>query len=132
MNRLGKYKFLSLFLLSAASPFVQSATSDYDLAKVDKHPIPREIHFQLWQEIALKQCDKAWKNHNTSPENCRQIVSTRGPECEQKQALSTPETISSKSQSKEIGRAYLQCTLPYAFCKDIEVRTEQEARERCR
>ena len=48
------------------------------------------------------------------------------------EAPSTPAMVSSMAVSKDVGRKYLHCAVPFYFCKGMEVKTEKEAREQCR
>lgn len=131
-TRLYTHKVFLFALLFSALHATTGRASDYALSTVDKKPVPRSVLFQLWHEIALKQCDHAEERNNTSPQNCREIIAKRGPKCETAMIGNTPEIINKKSQSRQIGRKYLQCALPYYFCNGIEVRTEEEARKTCR
>lgn len=106
-------------------------TASYDLARVDENPIPRFILFKLWHDVALKECAQAQKRHNLMPDECRAKVNERHAACEASAAAGAPETIDSKVVSKRLGRAYLQCVTPYYFCKGVEVRNDQEARQYC-
>jgi hypothetical protein len=132
MMKLNKHKPLALLLLFIAFRAFAGDTGNYDLSTTDKHPIPTAVIFKLWHEVALKYCDNAWKNHNISPEHCRKIVAMRGVDCENMMKQSLPEIVSTKLFSKQIGRKYLWCSLPYTFCNGVEARTDQEVRARCK
>ena len=107
------------------------AFAEYSLKEVEARPIPKAKLLELWKKVAMDRCEEALKNHNTSPEQCRQITSERFEACVASLPEGTSEIISTRSENREIGRHLLYCSTPYYFCKGVEVRNEQEARARC-
>lgn len=105
--------------------------SQFDLAKVEGRPIPKEVLFQLWKEVGLQRCADADKNHNLTPNQCRGKVSERHPSCAQSAAASAPAIVGETALAKRLGRQYLECVTPYYFCSGVEVRSEEEARRYC-
>lgn len=114
-----------------ASEAGSADASHYDLAKVEEHPIPRDVLFQLWKALALQRCVNAEKDHNLTSQQCRALVEERHPDCARSAAKDAPALIAEKSLSKQLGRRYLDCATPYFFCKGVEVRSEEEARRHC-
>ena len=108
------------------------AQAPYSLKTVEAQPIPRAEIFPLWREVALQQCADARKRFNLSRDECLQEIANRADACTVAQAPSTPAIVSSTAASKDVGRKYLQCAVPFYFCKGVEVKTEKEVREQCR
>ena len=108
------------------------AQAPYSLKTLEVQPIPRAEILQLWREVALQQCADARKRFNLSREECLQEIAKRADACMVAQAPSTPAMVSSMAVSKDVGRKYLHCAVPFYFCKGMEVKTEKEAREQCR
>jgi hypothetical protein len=113
------------------APISGPDASQFDLAKIEQQPIPKEVLFQLWKEVALQRCADASKNHNLTPNQCREKVSERHPNCARSAADSAPKIVREITLSKQLGRQYLECATPYYFCNGVEVRTEEEARRYC-
>ncbi|CAN7608528.1 MULTISPECIES: hypothetical protein [unclassified Acidovorax] len=108
------------------------AQAPYSLKTVEARPIPRDDILQLWREVALQQCADARKRFNLSNEECLREIARRADACTVSQAPSTPALVASTAVSKDIGRKYLQCAVPYYFCRGVEVKTEKEALAQCR
>lgn len=105
--------------------------TQYDLSKVEERPIPKDVFFQLWKNVALQKCADAEKNHNLTPDQCRQKIEERHSNCARSAVTSAPQLIAEKAVAKQLGKQYLDCATPYFFCKGVEVRTEEEARQYC-
>lgn len=103
----------------------------YSLAKVAENPIPQGDFFALWREVADRQCDDAKDKHNITPLACRQSIDKKHAACERAAGLDAPKVIGDPVLSKSLARKYLQCVTPYYFCNGVEVRTEDEVRQRC-
>lgn len=108
------------------------AQSPYSLKTVEARPIPRDDILQLWKEVALQQCADSRKRFNLSNEECLREVTRRADACTASQAPSTPALVSSTAVSKDVGRKYLHCAVPYYFCNGVEVKTEKEVLAQCR
>ena len=106
-------------------------TSRFSLAKLEEQPVPKTVLFKLWEEVALQGCSDAAKQHNLTPERCRETVSERHADCERASMARAPELIGERALSKRLGRQYLDCVTPYYFCKGIEVRSEEDAKKHC-
>lgn len=107
------------------------AQAPYSLKTVGARPIPRDDILQLWREVALQQCADSRKRFNLSNEECLREITRRADACTASQAPSTPALVASTAVSKDIGRKYLHCAVPYYFCKGVEVKTEKEVLARC-
>ncbi len=125
-------KLFALSLMSLSFVAFAGVAGSYDLRTIEKRPIPKVELFKLWHGVALKQCVNAPKDKNLSEEKCRELIETRGRECQKTMESDFPEVIDNQTVSKEVGRQYLSCALPYYFCGGVEVHNEQEAREHCR
>jgi hypothetical protein len=132
---------LALSFLAAAAGLSPSAPGQaqtpghpntYSLKTVEKNPIPRDEHFLLWREVALKACDNARSRFNLAEPECRQIVGARAANCAVQLAGSTPARITSTDVARSVGRQYLNCATPYYFCNGVEVKSEEEALVRCK
>ncbi|PTT88584.1 hypothetical protein DBR42_09465 [Pelomonas sp. HMWF004] len=106
-------------------------TSSYSLASVAERPIPKEEFFSLWTDVALKRCDDARANHNLTPEECRGKVKQRRVSCEPDASRGAPDKVGDAMLAKQLGRQYLGCVTPHYFCKGVEVKSEEAAREKC-
>jgi hypothetical protein len=106
-------------------------TSSYSLSAVAERPVPKQEFFSLWTDVALARCADAKANHNLTPEECREKVRQRRVSCEPEAGRSAPETVGSKELAKQLGRQYLDCVTPHYFCKGVEVKSEEAAREKC-
>ena len=136
MNKLRQFAIMlcSTFCIciSCAQAATPSDRTDYSLKTVEAKPIPKREFFDLWTIVALKMCGEAKKNHNIVPEQCRTIVEERQSSCETALTSKTPTLIGNLTVSRQIGREYLNCVTPGYFCRGVEVKTETEARERCK
>lgn len=108
------------------------AQAPYSLKTVEAQPIPRGEILLLWREVALQQCADARKRFNLSHDDCLREVGKRADACTAAQMSSTPAIVSSMAVSKDVGRKYLHCAVPFYFCKGVEVKTEKEVLEQCR
>jgi hypothetical protein len=124
-------------LLPSSSSWAQTAapsrpaSSSYSLKTVEENPIPRDEHFLLWREVALKSCADSRKRFNLSEAECVDVISKRADSCAAKLAPSTPNTIYRNVIAREVGRRYLQCATPYYFCNDFEAKTVPEVIAHC-
>jgi hypothetical protein len=114
----------------AAAPS-QPASRSYSLKTVEENPIPRDEHFMLWREVALKSCTDSRKRFNLSEAECTDVISKRADSCAAKLAPSTPSTIYRNVISREVGRRYLYCATPYYFCNGFEAKTVPEVMTHC-
>lgn len=108
------------------------AQAPYSLKTVESNPVPSAEMLNLWREVALQQCADARKRFNLSHEQCLQEVGKRADACAVSQSSSIPAVVASTQVSRDVGRKYLHCALPFYYCKGVEVKTEKEAREQCR
>lgn len=115
-----------------AKPPAQKASGSYSLKTVEENPIPRDEHFLLWREVALKSCADSRKRFNLSEPECLDVISKRADSCAAKLAPSTPDTIYRNVIARDIGRKYLQCATPHYFCNGFEAKTEAEVIAHCR
>lgn len=104
----------------------------YSIKTVEVNPIPKEEHFLLWREVALMQCTEAQTRYNLTKDECLIIVSQRAEACASKLRSSVPPIINTRVAARDIGRKYLDCAIPYFFCKGVEVKTEEEVRAKCK
>lgn len=104
----------------------------YNLRTVEARPIPKAEHFELWQDVALKMCKDAPRNHNLSETECRKLTRERAKACYAQQQGKMPRTIETRAVSRDVGRKLLYCATPHYFCGGVEVRTEAEVRATCR
>lgn len=111
---------------------VAHAQAPYSLKTVESNPVPRTEMLNLWREVALQQCADARKRFNLSHDDCLREVGKRADACTAAQMSSTPAIVSSMAVSKDVGRKYLHCAVPFYFCKGVEVKTEKEVLEQCR
>ena len=130
-------KIVVIIVLSTFGAFAYKPTtafyvsSRYSLVEVESNPIPKRAAMTLWQVVALDDCEGALKNHNISPEKCREIKREKHSECATSSSRFAPDVIADRIQSKALGREYLECITPYYFCNGVEVRTDEEARTHC-
>ena len=118
-------------LLSFAHKDVQAEAS-YSLKTVEANPIPKTEHFLLWKEVALKACSESKTRFNLAESECQLVIGKRANSCASQLSGESPELISTTTVAKDIGRKYLQCAMPFYFCNGVEVKTEQEARAKCK
>lgn len=52
--------------------------------------------------------------------------------CIAKYEAQTPALITTRAESRSIGRNLLYCATPYYFCNGVEVKTEAEVLAKCR
>jgi len=109
----------------------QQAKTLYSLKAVEANPIPKDEHFLLWRDVALKQCTEAKTRYNLTTEECLAVIGQRADACASKLSSSTPPVVNTTAAARDIGRKYLHCATPYYFCKGVEVKTEEEARAKC-
>lgn len=109
----------------------QQKSSPYSLTTVAERPIPRSDLFELWREVADRQCEDAKDKHNMTPAACRKAVDEKHAACASSAGLDAPALIGTQALSKSLARKYLQCVTPYFYCNGVEVRTEDEARRHC-
>ncbi len=122
---------VALALFAGAVPSAE-AQAGYSLKAIESRPIPRDDHFALWKDVALRACSESKERFNLEASQCRRVISERGDSCAAKLQNESPLMISSTEVSRHLGRKYLQCATPYYFCKGVEVKTEEEARSKCR
>ena len=122
----------SVTLIHGSGVQAQQPRPLYSLKAVEANPIPKEEHFQLWRDVALNQCTEAKTRFNLAKEECLAIVGQRADVCASKLSSSVPPVIATTAPARDIGRKYLHCATPFYFCKGIEVKTEEEARAKCK
>lgn len=111
-----------------------SRTTDvgnYSLATVAENPIPKEAFFALWTQQALKACPDARNKYNLSPAECETKISEKAVACTSDLSPNAPAEIGTVEVSRRLGKQYLECVTPYFFCNGVEVKSEEEARQRC-
>jgi hypothetical protein len=122
----------SVLLVLAGLAAGAVAQAPYSLKTVEARPIPRADILGLWREVALQQCADARKRFNLSNEECLREIGRRADACSVSLAPSTPALVASTAVSKDVGRRYLHCAVPYYFCKGVEVKTEKDVLAQCR
>ena len=123
---------IGTFFVGSVHAQSESAQKDYSLKQVEKNPIPRDKHFRLWREVALKTCETSSTHLNLPQADCIRIVESRSETCATQLADSVPAFIKTTDESKSIGRRFLNCATPNYFCGGVEIRSEEEARVRCK
>jgi hypothetical protein len=118
-------------LLSFAAGKAQ-AQATYSLKTVEANPVPKAEHFQLWKEVALKACSESKERFNLTESACLTVIAKRADSCASQLSSQSPSRISTAAVSRDIGRKYLHCATPFYFCNGVEVKTEEEARAKCR
>lgn len=106
-------------------------TGRYSLATVIENPIPKDAFFALWTQQAKKACPDARNKYNLSPTECEDKISEKAVACTSTFSPSAPDEISSPDVARRLGKQYLECVTPYFFCNGVEVKSEEEARQRC-
>jgi len=122
----------SLAFAHIGNAHAQQAKTLYSLKAVEANPIPKEEHFLLWRDVALKQCTEAKTRYNLTAEECLVVIGQRADACASKLSSSVPPVVNTTAAARDIGRKYLHCATPYYFCKGVEVKTEEEARAKCK
>jgi hypothetical protein len=122
----------SMSLVYSNDVQAQQAKTLYSLKTVEANPIPKEEHFLLWRDVALKQCTDAKTRFNITKEECLVVIGQRADACASKLSSSSPQVVNTTAAARDIGRKYLNCATPYYFCKGVEVKTEEEARAKCK
>jgi hypothetical protein len=122
----------SIALLHDGNVRAQSSKTLYSLKTVESNPIPKDEHFRLWRDVALKQCSDAKTRYNLTTEQCVVVVGQRADACASKLSSSVPSVIKTTAAARDIGRNYLHCATPYYFCNGVEVKTEEEVRAKCK
>lgn len=129
-------KILLLIVLAAAAVFAYLqwfAKPEYSIPTIEHNPIPKHAFYRLWRETALRLCDGNEPGPTTlTPLKCREYVMNKHERCVAQVGARTPHTISGKAESKRLARPYLECVVPGHFCNGVEVRTPDEALQRCR
>jgi hypothetical protein len=110
------------------------AQSPYSLKTVEARPVPKAEHFQLRKGVGLKICAEArWGERlGLTVSECRANVSKRANLCARQRHSERPDLIDTTAVSQQLARGFLECAMPYPQCNSTEVRTETEARQRCR
>lgn len=108
------------------------ATTNYSLKTVETTPIPRQAHFALWKAVALGACSDSKSRFNLDPTACASLITRRADMCIAKYEAQTPALITTRAESRSIGRNFLYCATPYYFCNGVEVKTEAEVLAKCR
>jgi hypothetical protein len=114
------------------TPQITPAQPTYSLKAVEANPIPRIEHFRLWKEVALKSCSESKTRFNLAESECISVISERADACVSKLSGQSPAVISTAAVARDVGRKYLHCATPFYFCNGVEVKTEQEARAKCK
>jgi hypothetical protein len=108
-----------------------TATEGYSLATVAERPIPKAAFFALWTQQARKACPDARGKYNLSPAECEDKITQKSAECTSELSPSAPAEVGSPDVARRLGKQYLECVTPYYFCNGVEVKNEEEARQRC-
>jgi hypothetical protein len=135
MNRLLIFIFLAAVGYLGYTKYFRTPpaaiASNYSLSAVEQQPIPKREFYSLWTDVAMDKCSDAKKAHNLTPEECREKVRQRSSSCTAAVIGSTPDTVDSVALARELGRQHLECVTPHYFCKGVEVKTEEQARQHC-
>lgn len=129
---------LLMVLLATTASGLSFATGNletqatYSLKAVEANPIPKAEHFQLWKEVALKACSESKKRFNLAESECLTVIATRAESCASQLSNQSPALISTTAVARDIGRKYMHCATPFYFCNGVEVKTEEEARAKCK
>lgn len=110
----------------------RGTTKRYSLKTVEATPIPRQVHFALWKDVALGACADARTRFNLEQAECIALITKRADMCTAKYEAQTPALITTRAESRSIGRNFLYCATPYYFCNGVEVKTETEVLAKCR
>ncbi len=122
---------LSLGFLPFVSTDIQARPS-YSLKDVEANPIPKAEHFLLWRDVALKACTESKTRFNLSESECIAVISKRADACVLQLSNQSPVLISTTAVARDVGRKYMHCATPFYFCNGVEVKTEDEARAKCK
>jgi hypothetical protein len=132
-------KPISLFVLLATSASLLSfnianaeAQAKYSLKTVEANPIPKVKHFQLWKEVALKACSESRTRFNLAESECLAVIAKRAESCGAQLSSQSPALISTTAVARDVGRKFMHCVTPFYYCNGVEVRTEEEARAKCK
>jgi hypothetical protein len=113
------------------APVNAEAQATYSLKAVEANPIPKDEHFRLWKEVALKACSDSKTRFNLGESECLSVIGQRADSCATQLASQSPALISTTAVARDVGRKYLHCATPFYFCKGVEVKTEAEVRAKC-
>lgn len=118
-------------LLSLATGNVE-AQATYSLKAVEANPIPKAEHFQLWKEVALKACSESKTRFNLAESECLAVIGKRAESCASQLGTQSPAIITTTAVARDVGRKFMHCATPFFFCNGVEVKTEDEARAKCK
>jgi hypothetical protein len=103
---------------------------------VESAPIPTRVAFELWQPKAKQFCDNTTQDDmrltQHDPSQCKDRVDKKHPGCATKLASNFPEVLTTKSDTKDLGRQYMACVLPKPVCNGVEIDTEEDIQKHCR
>jgi hypothetical protein len=123
--------FTTAAVLLSLAPANAEAQTTYSLKAVEANPIPKDEHFRLWKEVALKACSESKTRFNLGESECMTVVGQRADSCALQLANQSPALISTTAVARDVGRKYLHCATPFYFCNGVEVKTEAEVRAKC-
>ncbi|WP_157496754.1 hypothetical protein [Hahella ganghwensis] len=126
-------KLVVIIIIAGAAYYYYDAkgSNEYTLQDSASNPIPKERFYDLWTEVAINSCKHAEDSYNTTEKRCKDDIYVKSNSCSRKFYSELPDFIDNKEASKQYGRKYLDCIMPYYYCNGVEVRSEQEAREHC-
>ncbi|MEZ0470992.1 hypothetical protein [Luteimonas salinilitoris] len=104
---------------------------EYSIATVEERPVPKQVIFLLWRDVAIRGCDEAIERFNITPKECRMKINDKSNSCAALAGEKIPDVIGDKELNRRIGKQYLHCVTPYYFCNGFEVTNEEEAKQKC-
>ncbi len=123
--------FAAAAVLLSLAPVDAEAQATYSLKAVETNPIPKEEHFRLWKEVALKACSESRTRFNLGESECVAVIGRRADSCALQLSNQSPSLISTTAVARDVGRKYLHCATPFYFCNGVEVKSEAEVRAKC-
>jgi hypothetical protein len=123
--------FAAAGILLTLTPVDAESQATYSLKAVEANPIPKDEHFRLWKEVALKACSESKTRFNLGESECLAVIAQRADVCASQLTNQSPALISTTAVARDVGRKYLHCATPFYFCKGVEVKTEAEVRAKC-
>ncbi len=108
-----------------------TSTEGYSLKTAADKPIPKQVFFALFTREALNKCSDARNTYNLSTSECEEKISEKARICTDGAIKDAPSKIDSPQLVRSLGRPYLECVTPYYYCKGVEVKSEEEARNKC-
>ena len=124
-------QFAAAAVLLSLAPVDAEAQATYSLKTVEANPIPKDEHFRLWKEVALKACSESKTRFNLGESERVAVIGQRADSCASQLTDQSPALISTTAVARDVGRTYLHCATPFYFCNGVEVKTEAEVRAKC-